>query len=107
MAFRPAIIYTVPMLKTLGILAWGGCLLTLAWQGAVWAVTGIRPVLTLMDVLSKLFGLNMLTLASELPLDIAAKAAYVLVSTELALFLWWAGVALFGLMFAFGLFGRG
>lgn len=95
------------MLKTLGILAWGGCLLTLIWQGAVWAVTGTRPVLTLMDVLSKLFGLDMLTLASEFPLDIAAKAAYVLVTTELALFLWWAGAALFGLMFAFGLLGRG
>jgi hypothetical protein len=61
------------MLKTLGMLAWGGCLLTLARQ---------------------------------LPPDMAAKAAYVLFTTELTVFLWWAGVALFGLMFAFGLLGR-
>jgi hypothetical protein len=94
------------MLKTLGILAWGGCLLTLAWQGAAWAVTGAWPSITLMDVFGKLLGLDLLTLARQLPLDMAAKAAYVLFTTELTLFLWWAGVAMFGLMFALGLLGR-
>lgn len=106
MALRPAIIYTLSMLKTLGILAWGGCLLTLAWQGATWAVTGAWPSITLMDVFGKLFGLDLLTLARQLPLDIAAKAAYVLFTTELSLFLWWAGVAMFVLMFVLGLLGR-
>ncbi|WP_272701281.1 potassium:proton antiporter [Desulfovibrio sp. Fe33] len=94
------------MLKTLGILAWGGCLLTLAWQGIAWAVTGSRPSLTLMNVLGGLFGLDLPALALRLPLDIAAKAAYVLATTELALFLWWAGAAIFGLMFALGLLRR-
>jgi hypothetical protein len=106
MALPPAIIYTLSMLKTLGMLAWGGCLLTLAWQGAAWAVTGAWPSITLMDVFGKLFGLDLLTLARQLPPDMAAKAAYVLFTTELTVFLWWAGVALFGLMFAFGLLGR-
>jgi hypothetical protein len=94
------------MLKTLGILAWGGCLLTLAWQGAAWAVTGSWSSITLMDVFGKLFGLDLLTLARQLPLDIAAKAAYLLFTTGLPLFLWWAGVAMFGLMFVRGLLGR-
>lgn len=94
------------MLKSLGILTWGGCLLTLAWQGVTWAVTGSWPSLTLMDVFGRLFGLDLLTLARSLPLDIAAKAAYVLFTTQLTLFLWWTGVALFGLMFASGLLRR-
>jgi hypothetical protein len=94
------------MLKTFAIIAWGGCLLTLAWQGAAWAVTGAWTSITLMDIFGKLFGLDLLTLAGQLPLDIAAKAAYVLFTTQLTLFLWWAGVALLGAMFALGLFGR-
>ncbi|EGB13898.1 hypothetical protein DND132_0683 [Pseudodesulfovibrio mercurii] len=94
------------MLKTLGMIAWIGCLMTLAWQGAAWAVTGSWPSITLMTVLGKLLGMDLLTLAGNLPLDVAAKAAYVLVTTEVAVFLWWSGVALFGLMFALGLLGR-
>lgn len=106
MAFPTAIIYMHSMLKSLGMLAWGGCLLTLVWQGATWALTGAWPAPTLMDVLGRLFGLDLLTLARELPLDIAAKAAYVLFTTQLAVFLWWTGVALFGLMFVAGLLRR-
>jgi hypothetical protein len=59
-----------------------------------------------MDVFGKLFGLDLLTLARQLPLDIAAKAAYLLFTTGLTLFLWWAGVVMFGLMFVRGLLGR-
>lgn len=94
------------MLKSLGILAWGGCLLTLAFQGLTWVVTGSRTSVTLMSVLSRFFGLNLLDVGSTLPLDLAAKAAYVLLTTELSLFLWWTGAALFCLKFALALFVR-
>lgn len=94
------------MLKSLGILAWGGCLLTLAFQGLSWVVTGSWPTITLMSILSRFFGLDLLDVGSSLPLDLAAKAAYVLTTTELSLFLWWTGTALFCLMFALALFVR-
>lgn len=91
------------MLKSFGILAWGGCLLTLANQGVGWILQGSWTSISLMDVLTRIFGFNLLDLVAKLPLEVAAKAAYVAVTTELALFLWWLGVALFALMFGLGL----
>ncbi|MGE4192381.1 MAG: potassium:proton antiporter [Pseudodesulfovibrio sp.] len=80
--------------------------MTLAFQGVSWAVTGSWPPITLMTALGRLFGLDLLDIGSTLPLDLAAKATYVLMTTELSLFLWWTGTALFCLMFAFALFVR-
>lgn len=91
------------MLKTFGILAWGGCLLTLAYQGIHWVIYKNWPSITLMDVLHGLFGFDLLSLLRNLPLDVAAKAIFVTFTTELTLFLWWAGVVLFVLMFILGL----
>ena len=94
------------MLKSLGILAWGGCLLTLIYQGITWVLNGSWTSITLMSVLRRLFGLDLLSAATELPLDVTAKVVYVAATTELALFLWWLGAALFALMFVLGLLKR-
>ena len=94
------------MLKSFGILAWGACLLTLAWQGITFVLKGSWTSVTLMDVLGRVFGLDLLDAVIELPLDVAAKAVYMAMTTELAIFLWWLGAALFALMFVLGLFRK-
>ena len=94
------------MLKSFGILAWGACLLTLAWQGITWILQGSWTSITLMDVLRRVFGLDLLDAVMNLPLDVAAKGVYVAMTTELAIFLWWLGVAFFALMFVLGLFRK-
>lgn len=94
------------MLKNMGLLSWLACLVILAFQGLSWLLTGNWPSITLMDGLNRLFGLDLLSLAQNLPLDIAIKAAYVCFTTELALFLWWLGVAMFLLMFLLPLVRR-
>lgn len=87
------------MLKTLGIIAWTGCLLVLAYQAVSWVIFAAWPSLTLMDMLASVFGIDSLSLAETLPFDIAFKAAYVCFTTQLNLFLWWTGVTFFGLAF--------
>jgi hypothetical protein len=91
------------MLKTIGILAWGGCLLTLAYQGIFWVIYKSWPSISLMDILRSVFDLNILTTVENLPVDIIVKASYVAFTTQFSLFLWWTGVIMFGLMFTFGL----
>jgi len=86
------------MLKTLGILSWGACLLTLAYQGVAWVLTSHWPSISLLDILRAVFGMDILSLAGALPVDLAAKIIYVCFTTELPLFLWWTGASLFGLM---------
>ncbi|MBG0790105.1 MAG: potassium:proton antiporter [Desulfovibrionaceae bacterium] len=87
------------MLKSLGFLSWTGCLLVLACQAVGRFLTGDWPHLSLFTVLRSLFGLDLLSAAETLPLDTVAKLLYVALTTELALFLWWLGAAMFGLMF--------
>lgn len=87
------------MFKSLGFLCWIACLLVLACQSAIRLLSGSWPHLSLFDALRTLFGLDLLTAAETLPLDAAAKLLYVALTTELTLFLWWLGVAMFGLMF--------
>ncbi len=82
------------MLKNIGILAWVGCLITLAYQSVSWVIFKAWPSVTLLDVLHSLFGIDLLSFVNALPLDIAAKAVYVCFTTQLTLFFWWLGVAL-------------
>lgn len=83
------------MFKSLGILAWGGCLLTLAYQGLTWVFTKSWPSLTLLDILHSFFGLDTLTIIRQFPVDIGVKILYVCFTTELSIFLWWLGVTMF------------
>ena len=87
------------MLKSLGFLSWIGCLLVVAFQAAAWVLSGSWPSLSLFSVLRTLFGLDLISVADTLPLEAAAKLLYVALTTELSLFLWWTGVAMFGLFF--------
>lgn len=83
------------MLKSLGLIAWAACLLTLVYQSLVWAFSASWPSLTLMSVSNSLLGIDMVSLADTLPLDLAVKASYLLFTTELAVALWWTGVFFF------------
>jgi len=86
------------MFKTLGFLSWVGCLLTLAYQAGSWVLFKAWPSVTLLDILETFFGIDILTLIQHLSFEIAFKAIYVCFTTELAVFLWWTGVVMFGLM---------
>ncbi|MBI9079135.1 MAG: potassium:proton antiporter [Pseudodesulfovibrio sp.] len=87
------------MLKSLGIIAWIGCLLVLAYQGISWILFACWPSLTLMDASHALFGIDYTSFVQSLPLDLAVKTAYLCFSTELSIFLWWTGTAFFALVF--------
>jgi hypothetical protein len=102
-----AIIYAPPAVRkslshtiftTLGVLAWSACILVLGYQAAMWAATAAWPSVTLMDISGRL-NIDLLTLIRSLPLEFALKSLYVLATTELALALWWTGVAFFALTF--------
>lgn len=82
-------------LKSLGILFWASCLLTLLYQSATWIVTASWPSLSLMGVSTELMGLDVASAIASLPLDMAVKTAYILFTTELAVALWWAGLLCF------------
>jgi hypothetical protein len=99
---------TIPhtFFKTLGIITWSACILVLGYQSVTWVVTASWPSVTLMDTGARL-GLDLLTLARSLPLEFAIKGAYVLVTTELSVALWWVGAAFFALAFLHAmLFGK-
>lgn len=96
----------VLMLKTLGLLSWAGCLLTLAYQGISWLLFNAWPSLDLLSILETIFGLDLLQIIKTLPLDIVAKVFYLCATTELSLFLWWAGVGSFGMAFTFQMVRR-
>lgn len=87
------------MLKIAGFLAWGGCLLVLSYQGLSWALFNEWPSITLLDVLDAIFNIDILSIIQAFPLGIAARTLYICFTTQLSLFLWWAGVVMFGLMF--------
>jgi hypothetical protein len=94
------------LFKVLGITVWTACILVLGYQAASWIVTASWPSVTLMDTTGRV-GLDLLALARSLPLEFAIKAAYVLITTELAIALWWTGVGCFALAFITAtLFGR-
>ncbi|BDQ36493.1 hypothetical protein SYK_08530 [Pseudodesulfovibrio nedwellii] len=94
------------MLKNMGILAWIGCLVTLAYQSISWTLSAAWPSVTLLDVLHSLFGIDLLSFISNLPLDMSAKAIYVCFTTQLTLFFWWLGVVLFMTQFLTQIFIR-
>lgn len=83
-------------MRTLGISAWLACIFTLVYQCLSWALNASWPSLTLMSVSNKFFGLDMLSILKNLPVDIAVKSIYVLATTELSIALWWFGVFCFG-----------
>lgn len=97
MAFFAAIIYMKNMLKYLGIIAWTGCLLSIAFQALTWVISASWPSITLMDALSAVSNTDYLTFIESLPFDIAIKAMYLCFTTQLSLFLWWFGVCMFSL----------
>lgn len=93
-------------LKNLGLFAWAGCLFTLIIQGLAWAITGSAPSFSLLSIVSALFSWDLTSLVRSLPLEYAVKTAYVLATTELALALWWLGVACFGLALLWNVFRK-
>ncbi|MEF2232270.1 MAG: potassium:proton antiporter [Pseudodesulfovibrio sp.] len=87
------------MFKTLGILFWAGCLLTLAFQAATWVFTAAWPSVTLLDAVTRL-GIDVTDFFDTVPTEVLLKAAYVLLTTQLSMGLWWAGTACFALAMA-------
>lgn len=79
------------MLKNMGIAAWVGCILVIVYQAVTWFFTANWPSITLLDGLNRL-GFEMTAHLDTLPADVTLKAAYVLVTTELSVALWWLGV---------------
>ena len=81
------------MLKNLGIAAWIGCIMVIAFQAATWFFTASWPSVTLMDGLTRL-GWNPFGYVDTLPVDLTMKALYVLLTTQLSVALWWLGAGL-------------
>lgn len=99
MAFFAAIIYILTMLKSLGIAAWISCLVVITYQAISWVISASWPSVTLMDTMHAA-NIDILSIINSLPFDIAIKAIYVCLTTQLSLFLWWAGIISFGLVVA-------
>ena len=91
------------MLKTLGIIAWSCCLLVLGYQGVYWILYASWPSVTLLDATQKL-GIDLISIGQSLPLEMAAKSAYLCFTTELSIFFWWTGITLFSLVFVSKMF---
>lgn len=87
------------LLRILGITAWCLCVLVLVYQAGSWIITASWPTLTLMDVSTDLFGLDLLSIIKSLPIQTAFKTIYILLTTDLSIAMWWAGVFFFGLSF--------
>ncbi len=83
------------LLKTLGIVTWTGCVITLLYQSVVWILTATWPSITLMTILSDILGIDIIDLFQHCSISLAIKLTYFLTTTELAITLWWAGVLLF------------
>jgi len=79
-------------LLSLCILFWSLCLIVLAYQGILWFFQGIWPAVTLADAVGRFSSLNHFDLIRHLPFEWTIKLAYVGVTTELSLALWWTGV---------------
>ena len=80
------------MLLFLCMFSWSVCLLVLAYQGLIRLLQGSWSTLTLFDVTSRFLSLDILDLGQHLPFEWGLKLAYVLMTTELSLALWWVGV---------------
>lgn len=89
------------IMRSLGIAAWVGCILTLAYQSLTWVFTASWPSLTLMDAAYTLFGFDLASLVQKLPMNLAVKITYLLITTQLTLGLWWLGIFFFGLALIF------
>ena len=87
------------MLKNLAIASWIGCILVIAFQAATWFFTASWPSITLIDGLTRL-GWDPFDNIDTLPVDLTMKAAYVLLTTQLSVALWWLGAGLIGLAVA-------
>jgi len=87
------------LFRTLGLCAWGACILVLTYQALMWVISASWPTMTLMDVTSDLLGVDLVTLVKSLPIEFALKTTYLLVTIELSIALWWMGVCFFGLTF--------
>ena len=85
------------MLKSLAFIVWSLCIVVLLQQMYVWLRIDAWHSLTLMDAMQNLFGWDVLSMASRLPLDLAVKGAYLLFTTGLAQALWWMGAAFMAL----------
>jgi len=79
------------MFLKLCIIFWIGCLMVLAWQGGC-HLLGLDSSLTIADAVQSFIGMGDLTLLQHFSLEWAAKLSYVLLTTQLALALWWIGV---------------
>ncbi|WP_285905743.1 potassium:proton antiporter [Pseudodesulfovibrio pelocollis] len=86
------------LFKALGLIAWTACIMVLGYQTVTWTFTATWPSLTLMDIGGRL-GFDLISLIRSLPLEFAIKGAYVLITTQLSVALWWAGAAFFVLAF--------
>ncbi|WP_419788101.1 potassium:proton antiporter [Pseudodesulfovibrio sp.] len=82
------------MLKYLGMISWAGCLITLVYQAVTWIITASWPSVTLLDTAHRV-GIDLTDFVTTLPVDILLKLAYVLLTTQLSLALWWLGLAFF------------
>jgi len=87
------------MFKTLGIIFWSGCLLTLGFQAVTWVFTASWPSITLLDTVTRI-GIDLTDFISTVPTEILLKGTYVLLTTQLSLGLWWIGAACFALAMA-------
>lgn len=92
-------------LRTLGIAAWVGCIMTLTGQAVTWVFTGAWPPLTLLDVADTL-DVSVGSPLRSLPMEYMIKGFYVLTTTELSLSLWWLGVLCFALAMIWRVFTK-
>jgi len=87
------------MLKTLGIITWILCLFVLGYQTISWILFASWPSVTIMDASQQFLGIDISSLVQSLPFELAVKTAYLCLTTELSIFLWWTGITFFGLTF--------
>lgn len=82
---------TYAALRALGLASWAGCIICLLYQAATWVFTANWPRLSLMDLASSMFQVDVSDIASTLPFQAAIKTTYMLLTTELSIGLWFIG----------------
>lgn len=87
------------LFRTLGLGSWIGCILTLAFQAVSWVLSASWPSVTLLDVARRIFGFDLASMINSLPLELGVKTTYILITTELSIAFWWAGIFFFALSF--------
>ncbi len=93
------------MLKNIGIIAWAGCLMVLAYQGIYWMLYASWPSITLFDAY-RTIGFDTVSLIQSMPLEMATKIVYLCFTTELPIFLWCIGAFFFAFEFAIQIFTK-